>query len=110
MDAPALTYATGSNSTAPGLRFSPFLTIASGRPYTITTGTDLNGDGLYTDRPSFAATASETGVFVTRYGLLDATPRPGKAIIPRNLGDGPGLVAANLRFSKIFHFGEGETR
>jgi hypothetical protein len=34
--------------------FSPFLTITSGRPFNITTGQDLNGDGLFTDRSAFA--------------------------------------------------------
>ncbi|MDE3196984.1 MAG: TonB-dependent receptor, partial [Acidobacteriota bacterium] len=92
-----------------GLRLSPFVTIASGRPYNIITGTDLNGDGLYNDRPSFAATASETGIVLTPYGLLDTTPRPGEPIVPRNFGNGPGLVAANLRFSKIFDLGEAKS-
>jgi hypothetical protein len=96
----------GSWTTRWGMRFSPFLTIASGRPYNITTGTDLNGDGLYTDRPSFASSASEPGAIATSYGLLNALPRPGEAIIPRNLGNGPGLIAGNLRFSKIFNLGE----
>jgi len=99
----------GSWTTRWGLRFSPFLTITSGRPYNITTGTDLNGNGLYTDRPSFAANASEPGVVFTPYGLLDPTPRPGETIIPRNLGEGPGLVAANLRVSKIFNLGEAKS-
>jgi len=42
----------GSWSPNWGLRFSPFITLASGRPYNITTGEDTNGDGLYTDRPA----------------------------------------------------------
>jgi hypothetical protein len=96
----------GSWTTRWGLRFSPFLTITSGRPYNITTGTDLNGDGLYTDRPSFASNGSAPGVLSTICGLLDGVPKPGATIIPRNFGNGPGLVAANLRFSKAFNLGE----
>ena len=96
----------GSWTTRWDLRFSPFLTMTSGRPYNVTTGTDLNGDGLYMDRPSYAASAVESGVVNTRYGLLDTTPRPGEPVISRNLGNGPGLIAANLRFSKIFNLGE----
>jgi hypothetical protein len=38
--------------------------------------------------------------------LLNPTPRPGEPIIPRNLGNGPGLVAANLRLSKTINLGE----
>jgi hypothetical protein len=89
-----------------GLRFSPFLTITSGRPYNITTGSDLNGDGLYTERPAFALGSSQPGVIGTPYGVLDPLPKAGEALIPRNFGDGPGLVAANLRFSKMFNLGE----
>lgn len=89
-----------------GMRFSPFLTITSGRPYNITTGSDLNGDGLYTDRPSFALDASQPGAIATPYGLLNPAPLPGEKIISRNLGQGPGMVSANLRFSKIFNLGE----
>lgn len=96
----------GTISARGGFRFSPFLTVASGRPFNITTGRDLNGDGLFTDRPSFAASASEPGVRSTRYGLLNPTPVPGELIVPRNFGNGPGLVAANLRISKAFNLGE----
>ena len=96
----------GSIATKWGLRLNPFLTITSGRPYNITTGRDLNGDGLFTDRPSFAADPGATGVRSTPYGVLDPTPRPGETIIPRNYAEGPGMVAANLRLSKTFGLGE----
>jgi hypothetical protein len=85
----------GSVATRWGFRFSPFLTMTSGRPYNIITGTDLNGDGLFTDRPAFGPN-----------GTFDANPKPGETIIPRNYGNGPGLVAANLRVSKTFQLGE----
>ena len=62
-----------------GLRFSPLLTLASGRPYNIITGTDLNGDGIYYDRPAGS---------------------------DRNSGNGPGLIAVNLRLGKSFDIGE----
>jgi len=96
----------GSWTTRWGLRFSPFLTITSGRPYNLVTGADLNGDGLYSDRPAFALSPSQAGAIATPYGFLDPLPKSGESIIPRNLGNGPGLVAANLRFSKIFNLGE----
>jgi hypothetical protein len=79
----------GSWSPKWGLRFSPFITLASGRPFNITTGQDTNGDGLYTDRPAFA-----------QNGGFDLAPPAGARIIPRNYGSGPGLVAVNLRVGK----------
>jgi hypothetical protein len=42
----------------------------------------------------------------TPYGQLDPTPRPGESILPRNVGIGPSLVAANMRVSKSFNVGE----
>ncbi|MDP9171388.1 MAG: TonB-dependent receptor, partial [Acidobacteriota bacterium] len=96
----------GSIATRWGFRFSPFLTLTSGRPYNITTGADLNGDGLFADRPSFAANPAAPGVRITRYGALNATPLPGETIIPRNFAEGPGLIAANLRVARIFNLGE----
>ena len=96
----------GSITTRRGFRFSPFVTLTSGRPYNVVTGTDLNGDGLYTDRPSFAANPSVPGAVATPYGYLDPTPRPGEVIIPRNLGNGPGLIAVNLRVAKTINLGE----
>jgi hypothetical protein len=65
------------------MRFSPFITLASGRPFNITTGKGANGDGLLNDRPAFA-------------------PSPGAAIIPRNYGSRPSLVAVNMRVGKTF--------
>ena len=34
-----------------GFLFSPFIVAHSGTPFNITTGQDLNGDSLFTDRP-----------------------------------------------------------
>jgi hypothetical protein len=75
----------GSYSPKWGFRISPFVTLTSGRPYNIIVGKDLNGDGLFTDRPIL----SGTGV-----------------IIPRNYGNGPGTIAVNLRLGKTFTLGE----
>jgi hypothetical protein len=70
-----------NGTVAPGLgfRFSPFVTHISGRAYNIYTGIDSNGDGLFTDRA------------------------PG---VPRNSGNAPGLILANMRISKAFNLGE----
>lgn len=96
----------GSISMPWGMRLSPFLTVASGRPYNVTVGRDLNGDSLYLDRPAFATDLARSSVVATSFGALDAAPLPGQTIIPRNYGQGPGMVAANLRFGKTFTFGE----
>jgi hypothetical protein len=72
-------------------RFSPFITLASGRPFNITPGKGANGDGLLNDRPAFA-------------------PSPGAAIIPRNYGSRPSLVAVNMRVGKRSFSGNPRTR
>ncbi len=88
-----------------GLRFSPFLTITSGRPFNITTGTDLNGDGIYNDRPAFATDLTRSSVVRTAYGNFDVSPLAGQRVIPRNFADGPGQIAANIRIYKAFNLG-----
>ena len=88
-----------------GLRFSPFMVVTSGHPYTLTLGRDLNGDSLYSDRPAFATDLTRPGVVVTPYGAFDTRPAPGETIIPRNYGNGPGLFFLNLRLSRTFGFG-----
>ncbi len=86
---------------------SPFLTTRSRVPFNITTGTDLNGDTLFLDRPAFA-TAGEAGAIATPFGIFDPTPEPGDVIIPRNFGRGPLFCQLNLNLTKTFHFGGGK--
>jgi len=98
----------GGNVTMPGaIRISPFFIASTGGPYNITTGTDLNRDSLFTDRPSFAADTADPDVVATPYGLLDPTPAPGAPIIVRNLGEAPSFLAMNLRISRTFSLGRG---
>lgn len=94
----------GSVSAPWGLRINPFLTASSGRPFNIITGRDNNGDNQYTDRPSFA-NPGDPGAIVTRFGTFNPNPLAGEQIIPRNFGQGPGFVSANLGVSKTFGFG-----
>src|SRR6266436_1621637 len=94
------------NYRAPwGISLSPFLIISSGAPFNITLGRDLNGDTLFTERPAFASDLTKPGVIVTKFGTFDPNPGPGSQIIPRNFGNGPGSLIANLRVSKTFGFG-----
>lgn len=96
----------GSNVTLPyGIRLSPFLIIRSGRPFDITTGRDSNGDTRFTDRPSFAAPGTP-GAITNEFGTFNPNPKIGEAIIPRNLGQGPGFASLSLSISRNFAFGD----
>jgi hypothetical protein len=92
--------------TAPfGFVLSPFIVAHSGGPFNITTGEDLNGDSLFTDRPAWATDLSRPTVVATSWGTFDTRPQAGQLLIPRNLGTSPSMFAANLRVSKSFGFG-----
>ena len=92
--------------TAPlGLVFSPFIVAHTGGPFNITTGEDLNGDSLFTDRPAWATDFNRPTVVATKWGTFDTRPQTGQFLIPRNLGTSPSMFAVNLRLSKSFGFG-----
>ena len=80
--------------------------ISTGTRFNITTGRDTNGDGFYTERPSFAADLTKPGLISTPYGILDPNPLPGDTIIPRNLGRGERIFTFNSSISKTFGFNE----
>jgi hypothetical protein len=99
----------GGSIIAPwNLRFAPFIIARTGSPFNITTGRDNNRDTIYADRPSWA-TPGEAGAIDTSWGSFNPLPLPGEAIIPRNLGEGPGYFSINLRLSKTFGFGENKS-
>ncbi|MCL5744239.1 MAG: TonB-dependent receptor [Acidobacteria bacterium] len=89
-----------------GFTFSPLITASSGLPFNIITGTDLNNDSIFNDRPSWATDLSRTSVVRTPYGAFDTSPLFGQTIVPRNLGNGPAQVVVNLRAARSFGFGE----
>ena len=98
------------NYSAPwGIRLNPFLIAQSGKPFNITTGTDLNGDSFFNDRPGLATSAdcsSGSSQYVsTSYGCLDTNPVAGEKLIAYNAGNGPSAVAVNLRISRAFGIG-----
>ena len=100
----------GSISAPWQLLFAPFLSVNSGTPYNITTGTDLTGNNQFNARPTFAASCSQPNAIATPYGCLDPDPQTSPSgaserIIPHNLGTGPGNVSLNLRISKVIGFG-----
>lgn len=80
---------------------SPFVSLASGQPFNITTGRDNNDDTLFVDRPSFASSGDPRAI-KTSFGLLNPDPLPGERVIPRNLARAPGQAILNLSFSKTF--------
>jgi hypothetical protein len=96
----------GGSWTAPfAVRFSPFISQSSGRPFNINLGKDVYGDGLVTTaRPAFAVPGRPS--VTTPWGVFDPNPLPGEVIIPRNYGDGPGQFSVNLRMSRTWGFGQ----
>jgi hypothetical protein len=94
----------GSITTKWDLRLAPFITMNSGAPFDIISGTDPYGETLFYARPGIA-TALGPGIISTPYGFLDPNPKPGEEILPRNFGRSPGQIMVNLRLAKTFGFG-----
>ena len=86
-------------------QFEPFLVLESSMPFNITTGTDLNGDSQFNDRPAFATDLTRPSVYRTKYGNFDADPIPGQKIIPINYGTGPSVAMLQLLFTRTFALG-----
>ena len=98
------------NYTGPfGITFNPFLIAQAGRPFNVTTLTDLTGDNFFNNRPAYAASGScgsGSAEFVTTsFGCLDVNPQPGETVLPANMGMSPASVAVNLRVSRSFGIG-----
>jgi hypothetical protein len=70
-----------------------------GPHYSVTTGTDNNGDGNFNDRPAYAS-APGPGVYSTRFGLLTNNTVNGD--VPRDIGIMPGPIHLNLNLSRAF--------
>ncbi|MBN9614115.1 MAG: hypothetical protein BGO25_03570 [Acidobacteriales bacterium 59-55] len=73
--------------------------VGGGLPYNITTGTDNNGDGNFTDRPSYASTPG-TGVYKTPYGLMTTNTVNGN--VPANRGTMPSVIHLDANLSRAF--------
>jgi hypothetical protein len=72
-----------------------------GAHYTITTGTDNNGDGDFNDRPSYASSPGP-GVYATQFGLLTTNTVNGN--VSRDIGTMPGPVHLDSNLSRTFTF------
>ncbi|MCC6329442.1 MAG: carboxypeptidase regulatory-like domain-containing protein [Acidobacteria bacterium] len=88
------------------ISFGSDFSISSGTRFNITTGRDTNGDGFFSERPSFATDLTRPGLVPTPYGVLDPNPEPGTKLIPRNLGRGESTMGFNSTISKNFGFNE----
>ena len=102
---------SGSMTIPWGIQFAPNISISSAPPLNITTGTDLNGDTLLTDRPALAKpTDPAAGVVATRWGVFNLdplhNPAAGGVIIPRNFATAYGRWDISGRVSRTWGFGE----
>ena len=93
------------------ISLNPFVNAGSGPPFNIITGQDINGDNLFTERPSFAPAGVNCAnpapnIICTRFGNFNLRPAPGEPLIPRNYGQAPGYVSINLRVTKSWSFGD----
>jgi hypothetical protein len=98
-------YASGTLHLPYKLEWSWILDARNGQPYNIAIGTDVNGDGDFNDRPSYAA-ASGPGVYNTRFGLLTTNTVNGD--VPRNLGSMPDTLHLDGNLSRIFTLNPGD--
>jgi TonB dependent receptor len=100
---------SGTFSGKWGIGWSPFMTLRSGVPFDITTGTDPFGQTVFTQRPSFASRGqcgTSQYILCTRFGDFNTRPGPNDRLIPRNYGDGPAKYLISMRVSKTWSFGE----
>lgn len=88
-----------------GLMGGLFFRANSGTPFNITTGTDLNGDTIFNDRPAIATDPARLSVVRTRYGSFDGQPLPGQTIVPVNFATVPGFYSLQTTLAREFHFG-----
>ena len=107
-------FSFGGTWTLPwwGFSLNPLVLASSGAPFNIITGTDTNGDGQFSERPSFAPTgvpcsgaAKPSNVVCTRFGNFNLQPGAGDALIPRNYGQSAGYFVVNLTATKTWTFG-----
>lgn len=87
------------------IRLNPLFTAQNSAPFNITTGEDNYGTTLFTARPGIATDPTRPGLVSTVYGLLDPNPTAAEKLLPRNSGNGPGMLMFNLRIGRTWGFG-----
>ena len=97
-----------SSISAPwGITLNPQVFFNTGRSFNITRGgIDLNGDGIFNERPTFGQLNDRCNELGLSYSFCDIGSNDPNAIIPRNYGEGPSYVTVNMRVSKNFGFGK----
>ena len=100
-------FTIGGNVTLPWrVSLNPFISWNSGRPFNITRGIDLNGDGLFTERPTFGELGARCTALGVTGSYCDVSGFDPNEIVPRNFGQAPTYFGVNLRVSKTFSFGK----
>jgi hypothetical protein len=98
----------GVNYNGPwGLAFNTSVRASAANKFNITIGRDINGDAVFTDRPTLATDLSRSSVIVTPFGAFDTDPEPGQQIIAPFTGKGPAFFLVNQRVAKTINFGGG---
>lgn len=97
----------GGSITAPwDIRLNPFIIFRSGSPFNITRGIDTNGDGVFTERPTYAELSQACISRRLNYDFCDISGvGDPNEIIPRNYGRGPSFFNVSLGITKNFGFG-----
>jgi len=99
-------FVIGGNITIPWqVSLNPFIIAASGRPFNITRGLDLNGDGQLTERPTYGEVRDRCSALSLSAAFCNIGGNDASAIIPRNYGQGPSYFSVNMRVGRNFGFG-----
>ncbi len=103
---PQMVFLMANYSGPWGITFNPFLVAQAGKPFSVTTATDLTGDNFFDNRPAYATASSDpANVVQTNFGALDTNPQPGEALMPSDVIYAPAAWAMNLRLSRSFGLG-----
>jgi hypothetical protein len=97
-----------------GWQLSPIIRLHSGTPFTVTTGTDVNLDGVNNDRPNVAGIPyldphrSRAAVMTQWFNpVAFTTPATGtEGLASRDLLDGPGYKDVDAAIFRDFRFAE----
>jgi hypothetical protein len=110
---PQMVFLMGNYNGPWGLTFNPFLVAQGGRPFNVTTTSDLTGDNFFNNRPSYAdsgncaATPDTTPsqYALTSIGCLNTDPGENDTLVQPDRLFGPANVAVNLRVSRSWGIG-----
>src|SRR5690606_33998247 len=75
------------------ISLNPFIIARSGGTFNITRGIDLNGDGRYTERPTFAELGARCSELNLTASWCDVSGFDPNAVIPRNFGTSPSFFS-----------------